>query len=108
VGRRQHAADDLPYDPVFFLHHCLIDKVWADWQELQKVNDPDGTPHYAPLQDGPPGHNIDDDIRPGTHTIRQVLDIAALGYTYEQPSATPNVTDMARITPSVRSPFWVD
>src|SRR6266849_5046189 len=20
-----------PNDPVFFLHHCFVDKVWADW-----------------------------------------------------------------------------
>jgi tyrosinase len=53
-----------PDDPVFFLHRCFIDKVWADWQELQKTNNPDGAPHYAPLQDGPAGHNIDDDLRP--------------------------------------------
>ena len=22
------------YDPVFWLHHCMCDKVWADWQAL--------------------------------------------------------------------------
>ncbi|WP_442858219.1 tyrosinase family protein [Arthrobacter sp. SLBN-100] len=53
-----------PDDPVFFLHHCFIDKVWADWQEIQKINNPDAAPHYAPLRDGPTGHNADDDIRP--------------------------------------------
>lgn len=74
-----------PDDPVFFLHHCFIDKVSAEWQELQKINNPDGAPHYAPMPEGPAGHNIDDDIRPGAHTIRQVLDTAALDYTYEQP-----------------------
>ena len=33
-----------PNDPVFFLHHCFVDKVWADWQEVQKKNNPDGAP----------------------------------------------------------------
>lgn len=97
-----------PDDPVFFLHHCFIDKVWADWQELQRVNNPDGSPHYAPLQDGPPGHNIDDDIRPGTRTIRQVLDIAALGYTYEQPPGTADRAALTRTVRPAQSPFWVD
>ncbi|HEX5847186.1 MAG TPA: tyrosinase family protein, partial [Rhodoplanes sp.] len=23
-----------PNDPVFFLHHCFVDKAWADWQEV--------------------------------------------------------------------------
>jgi tyrosinase len=97
-----------PDDPLFFLHHCFIDKVWTDWQEVQKINNPDGAPHYAPLRDGPRGHNIDDDIRPGAHTIRQVLDVAALGYTYEQPPAAPELTDLAATVRPVNSPFWVD
>jgi hypothetical protein len=21
-----------PNDPCFFLHHCFVDKIWADWQ----------------------------------------------------------------------------
>jgi tyrosinase len=100
-----------PDDPVFFLHHCFIDKVWADWQELQKTNNPDGVPHYAPPRDGPPGHNLDDDLRPGAHTVREVLDIAALGYSYEQPPEAreaPGVSGASASLKSVRSPFWVD
>ncbi|BCW72442.1 tyrosinase family protein [Arthrobacter sp. NicSoilB8] len=97
-----------PEDPVFFLHHCFIDKVWADWQELQQTANPDGAPHYAPLRDGPPGHNIDDGVRPGAHTIREVLDISALGYSYEQPPDAPDASAMARTLRPVISPFWVD
>ncbi|CCN80688.1 Putative Tyrosinase (melanin production) [Vibrio nigripulchritudo SFn27] len=22
------------YDPIFWLHHCMVDKIWADWQTL--------------------------------------------------------------------------
>lgn len=32
-----------PNDPVFFLHHCFIDKLWADWQALHPH-----VPHYLP------------------------------------------------------------
>ncbi|MER7226164.1 tyrosinase family protein [Streptomyces rubradiris] len=32
-----------PNDPVFFLHHCFVDKCWAMWQERH----PD-VPHYLP------------------------------------------------------------
>ncbi|CAL9348004.1 tyrosinase family protein [Streptomyces sp. enrichment culture] len=35
-----------PNDPVFFLHHCFIDKIWADWMQLH----PD-VPHYLPAAD---------------------------------------------------------
>jgi tyrosinase len=52
-----------PNDPIFFLHHCFIDKVWADWQTQQKQDYPDA-PQYAPEVDGPPGHNIGDQLKP--------------------------------------------
>jgi tyrosinase len=27
-----------PNDPLFFLHHAMIDKIWYDWQHLEKAN----------------------------------------------------------------------
>ncbi|MFQ6594884.1 MULTISPECIES: tyrosinase family protein [Pseudomonas] len=71
-----------PEDPVFFLHHCFIDKVWADWQALMLLDKPSLAPHYAPMQDGPPGHNYDDVIKPWTRRIQDVMDIKVLGYEY--------------------------
>jgi tyrosinase len=103
-----------PDDPVFFLYHCFIDKVWADWQDLQRKNNPDASPHYAPEKDGPPGHNLDDPLHPWKRTIREVLDISKLDYAYEQPAAQPELLAMAKeIAPTSpfmaeRSPFWAD
>ena len=74
-----------PDDPVFFLHHCYVDKVWADWQSRMAERNPNWAPHYAPLKDGPSGHNIDDVLNPWARTVREVLDPAALGYEYGQP-----------------------
>jgi len=71
-----------PEDPVFFLHHCFVDKIWADWQAQMKLDKPGLAPHYCPMQDGPPGHNYDDVIKPWTRRIRDVMDISALGYAY--------------------------
>jgi tyrosinase len=90
-----------PDDPVFFLHHCFIDKIWADWQESMMENNKDWAPHYAPLRDGPEGHNYDDVLKPWTRRIRDVMDISALGYEYEQPVQIME----ARALPRVRSPF---
>jgi tyrosinase len=103
-----------PNDPVFFLHHCFVDKVWADWQALQREANPDASPHYAPEEGGPAGHNIDDQLKPWERTIRQVLDITQLDYSYEQPPSQPQLLDMAaRSRPSSpfmaeRSPFMAD
>jgi tyrosinase len=99
-----------PNDPAFFLHHCFVDKVWADWQAVQKDANPDGAPHYAPLRDGPPGHNLDDRLKPWTHTVSEVLDIATLGYSYEPAPHQPAMLATAReaVRRRVRSPFWAD
>jgi tyrosinase len=71
-----------PEDPVFFLHHCFIDKVWADWQAQMQVDNPKWVPHYTPLSGGPSGHNYDDTLKPWTRRVRDVMSIAELGYEY--------------------------
>jgi len=80
-----------PNDPVFFLHHCFIDKVWADWQAGQQLTNPEAYPHYAPEEEGPPGHNLNDQLQPWERRILQVLDISKLGYEYER---TPSLSRM--------------
>jgi Common central domain of tyrosinase len=72
-----------PNDPVFFLHHCNIDRIWAQWQ----ARHPDA---YLPVSGGPTGHNLNDPMSPWdgsggggqTVTPADVLDYGALGYTY--------------------------
>ncbi|AZJ20061.1 tyrosinase [Bacillus wiedmannii bv. thuringiensis] len=79
-----------PNDPVFLLHHCFVDKVWADWQERRAKDEMSPKPNYAPEKDGPPGHNLDDIMKPwNCKKIRDVLDISELGYSYEQPVIEP-------------------
>lgn len=103
-----------PNDPVFLLHHCFVDKIWADWQELRKDPDDPAATHYTPEFDGPPSHNLADQLKPWQRTIRDVLDISTLGYSYEQPSSQPQLLEMvARINPlstsmNKRSPFIAD
>ncbi|MFD7132036.1 tyrosinase family protein [Streptomyces sp. NPDC059894] len=45
-----------PNDPVFFLHHCNVDRLWARWQHSHP-NAP-----YLPASGGPVGHNLHDDM----------------------------------------------
>jgi len=73
-----------PNDPVFFLHHCNVDRLWALWQ----VCNP--SVPYAPdnsVADAPPGHRLGDRMFPWEgatdRTIQQLQDINALGYSYE-------------------------
>ena len=76
-----------PNDPVFFLHHCNIDRLWSRWQDAWLEANPGMVP-YQPQEDGPPGHNLNDPmpelLTPGI-TPANVLDHRAdiLGYDYE-------------------------
>lgn len=74
-----------PNDPVFFLHHCFVDKLWADWQALQKRLNPGAHPHYVPISGGPLEHNLYDPMFPwsGTVTPASLLNHKELGYSYD-------------------------
>lgn len=43
-----------PNDPVFFLHHCNVDRIWALWQYAHPAS------AYLPASAGPLGHNLND------------------------------------------------
>lgn len=87
-----------PNDPVFFLHHANIDRLWAEWQQVHGYNS------YRPRK-GYALNNRDDRMRPFESfgirvTPGDVDDYRRLGYRYEgdglrrrsgarQPSALP-------------------
>lgn len=43
-----------PNDPIFWLHHCNVDRLWAAWQQRQGID------NYQPRGEGPADHNYDD------------------------------------------------
>ena len=71
-----------PNDPVFWLHHCQVDRLWARWQRLHS-----NTP-YLPRTGGPKGHNLRDPMWPWRKettppTPASVLKWSKLGYSYD-------------------------
>ena len=70
-----------PNDPVFFLHHCNVDRLWARWQHAHPGS------HYVPAANGPPGHNLNDTMRfltSSSPTPSNSLDYRRrLGYIYD-------------------------
>ena len=69
-------------DPVFYLHHTNVDRIFERW--LQKYN---GTPpSYQPIEGGPPGYNLNDYLVP-TFPLRKNADFykesKELGYMYD-------------------------
>jgi tyrosinase len=68
-----------PNDPVFWLHHCYIDKLWADWQRRHP-----NEPGYLPDGGARTGHNLKDKMAPWNEkAARDVLNIRELGYHYD-------------------------
>ena len=79
-----------PNDPVFWLHHCNIDRLWALWQQSWRQRNP-GRDEYLPPSGTAGvvgGHALDDPMRPWDQeanppTPRKVLDHRPLGYSYD-------------------------
>ena len=70
-----------PNDPVFWLHHANVDRLWSEWMRRHG-------PVYLPETGGPHGHNLDDPMWPFSHfgttiTPRMMLSSRDLGYVYE-------------------------
>jgi tyrosinase len=57
------------YDPVFWAHHTMIDRVWALWQ----LRHPGA---------GPPASLLGQALAPFPMTVKDTLEIAQLGYDY--------------------------
>ncbi|MCA9694467.1 MAG: tyrosinase family protein [Myxococcales bacterium] len=106
VGRDM-ARMTSPNDPVFWLHHAQVDRLWAKWQETHP-----GLPNYNPMQSGGVGHRANDMMWPwdggaskttilgiaqllpsyaGTDIVRcrDVIDHRALGYCYDDEAGCP-------------------
>ena len=72
-----------PNEPAFWWHHCFVDKLWSDWQQLHPQE-----ARYLPISGAAPGHNLNDAMPPwvtGTDTVTpaQVVDHRKLGYRFD-------------------------
>lgn len=79
VGGDMQDVTTAAYDPVFFAHHCMIDRVWYLWQ----IRHGNG---------GIPRDLLDLPLAPFGQTFADVLDTQRLGYEYAA-SAAPIPTD---------------
>ena len=69
VGGDMRDISVAAFDPVFWVHHCMIDRIWYLWQ----VKYGNG---------GFPGDLLDLPLQPFNKTPRDVLDVQRLGYEY--------------------------
>ncbi|HIO92175.1 MAG TPA: tyrosinase/peptidase [Leucothrix mucor] len=77
-----------PNDPVFFFHHCMVDKIWHDWQQRFPAQG------YVPVTGGNMGQNLTAtmDSTPLASIGRRpidVLDSGAIGIVYDDATPSP-------------------
>jgi tyrosinase len=75
VGGDMGVVATSAFDPIFWAHHCMIDRIWYLWQ-LQN-----GTDNIPPDYLAKP-------LAPFALTVKDVLDINSLGYEYAQASVS--------------------
>ncbi len=80
-----------PEDPVFFLHHCFVDKWWSDWQHAHPAED-----EYQGSGARSPGSAMP----PWATTPNDVIDSLALDYIYD--------TDPARVSTNTTELKFID
>ncbi len=90
-----------PNDPIFWLNHCNVDRLWAVWQTQHP-----GAAAYLPVSGAAPGHNLNDNMIffespqpapwPGNATPASVIDHHVLGYWYDT-----DAPQAALLTPSL-------
>src|SRR5262245_36046174 len=75
-GNSGHMSSGLsPLDPIFWLHHCNVDRIWAQWQAAGNVS-PTLSSDYT-------GNFVDGAQAKVKATSAGALDIGALNFTYD-------------------------
>lgn len=90
VGGNMSSARS-PEDPIFFLHHCFVDKWWSDWQNANPGLDAyQGSGIRSPTSAMPPWSTTPTDVR----------DSVEIGYMYD--------TDPPRVELATNSLQFID
>lgn len=74
VGGTMESIATAAYDPIFWAHHCMIDRLWYLWQ----LRHPGA---------GVPARLLDRALAPFPLTVRQTIEVASLGYDYAASTA---------------------
>jgi Mg-chelatase subunit ChlD len=97
-----------PNDPVFYLNHCNVDRLWARWQHAHPAST------YLPASGGPPGHNFNDTMAhlatPGATPAGSIDYRRTMGFIYDTdpplvdlPNATLNFDDVPTLETTWRA-----
>jgi tyrosinase len=87
VGTRERGMGAVSWaanDPIFWLHHCNIDRIWASWNRAGGRNPSDAT--YL----GRVFSFVDEAGSPLQRRVGDVLDMTSLGYGYDRYLGRPS------------------
>lgn len=94
IGGPMGQVSVAPNDPIFYLHHANIDRLWLRWQEMH--------PSVSYIQDPniimPEGQNYTDTLVELNETVEQVWDYTTLGYSYERPDTVRRLAGVGYYT----------
>lgn len=82
LGGLMENPEEAAQDPIFWLHHANIDRIWATWNERERKPNP--------TEGGWTGHSFEffnADGQPASLTCGEVNETRLLGYTYDPPPA---------------------
>jgi tyrosinase len=85
VGGNMGGVATSPLDPIFWLHHCNIDRIWDRWIRLGRTNSSDPLWTTFPFE----GQFVNPSAagtEPYDPAVSGLLDINALGYRYVVPA----------------------
>ncbi|MCR9220450.1 MAG: tyrosinase family protein [Alphaproteobacteria bacterium] len=75
-GSNGHMSNGMsPLDPIFWLHHCNVDRLWAEWQTVGNT-----MPSQPQVYNG---QFVNADGRSVDATAAAAVDFRAMGFTYE-------------------------
>jgi tyrosinase len=69
VGGTMGSVPRAAYDPIFWAHHAMVDRLWRIWQARH-------------TNAGPPRSILNAALPPFDMTVADTLDVRALGYDY--------------------------
>lgn len=83
IGGDMGSVPTAATDPIFWMHHCNIDRLWASWNQTGGANPPDGTfqAKTFPFADAK-GAQV-------TPAVKGVLDVKLLKYSYDRLEKKP-------------------
>jgi hypothetical protein len=88
VGGNMGAFDTAAVDPLFYLHHCNVDRLWYEWQSMPGSPPPPPDTEFRNRQ-----FQFFDGAERVTTTVEAQLNVAALSYRYASPGGSQETSN---------------